>query len=548
MDGQSRVVTQSTLPGSLSLLDQAKKLSDVTSTGTLTIKPTVRRPADAGLTADTQDRVPLSENRGLSGFVPSIDLDKIAPRFSASFLSRSATDRDNDFVSVTQHPVSSFAIDTDTAGYSDVRRFLQKRQRPPREVVHIEEMLNFFPFRYSPPTGDEPFAASMEVADAPWMPAHRLVRIGLQAQEVKMAARPPANLVFVLDVLETEKQKSGLPMIRDALQYLVGRLRADDRVTIISSYNSGSVVLRPTPAANVKEVSAALATLGSNGSNNRAKALQFAYDFAQDHFLTGGSNHIILCTDGNAEMTVTAEGPLTRFIAAKAKAGVTLTVFGFGMGIYHDSMIDVLADAGKSNASYIDSRRDAEKFLVEDVNGPPVTIAKNVAVEVQFNPAKVASYRLIGYENRELKRDDFNGGALDADEVGSGHAATALYEIVPVTPREEAAKVADASVVSPDPNELLTMKVRFKKPGGALKRMLDFPLFDSRARFVEASADFKFAAAVAGLGMILRDSPHKGATTLGQVIEWAESSAGDDPGGYRTEFVELAREAEKMTR
>ena len=382
------------------------------------------------------------------------------------------------------------------------------------------------------------------------MPAHRLVRIGLKAREVTATARPPANLVFVLDVLNTDRLPSGLPMIREAIQFLIGRLRADDRVAIVSCIDNGTLVLPPTPVAKSKEISAALAAVRSDGSDNRARGLQLAYDVARDHFLAGGGNHVILCTDGNAGVTITAEGPLVRFIADKTKSGVTLTAFGFGMGIYRDSLIEVLASSGQGNFGYINSRREAEKFLVEDVNGPPVTIAKDVTVEVAFNPAKVASYRLIGYDNRELKKEDFNGEAFDTDEVGAGHAATALFEIVPAVAGAAAVTAAETSLPASDPSELLTMKVRYKKPGGAIKRILDFALLDSRTRFVDASTDFKFAAAVAGLGMILRDSPHKGATTLPQVIEWAEAAtgAGDDPGGYRSEFVELAREAEKIDR
>jgi Ca-activated chloride channel family protein len=495
------------------------------------------------------DRVPVSENRGLLTFTaPTFNFDEIAPRYAATPVAKAdATvsttaggEHDNEFISVAQQPVSTFAIDSDTAGYADVRNFLQKRQRPPRELVHIEEMLNFFPFGYAPPKGDAPFAASMEVADAPWLPAHRLVRIGLKAREVTATPRPPANLVFVLDVLTTERQRSQLPMIRESIEFLLGRLRADDRVSIVTTMNGASLVLPPTLAAKTPEIVAALARLGTLGSSSRAKGLQLAYEIARANFLPGSGNHVILCTDGNAATTITAEGPLARLIETQTKAGVTLTAFGFGMGLYRDPLIELLADYGKGNYAYIDTRRAAEKYLVEDINGPSVTVAKDVAVEVEFNPAKVARYRLIGYENRVLKKEDFKGDAFGADEISAGHAVTALFEIEPVAAR--------AVAVTPalDPNELLTMKVRYKKPGGALARKIDFPLFDSRTRFVDASADFKFAAAVAGLGMILRDSPHKGLATLPQVIEWAEASAGNDPGGYRTEFVELAREAEKI--
>lgn len=485
----------------------------------------------------------------------------LRPLPSAQFGSHpegAAAGRDNNFVIVAQTPVSAFSIDAENSSWPAIRRWLQAKRLPPRETVRIEELVNYFPYHYPSPRGDAPFAASLEVADAPWAPDHRLVRIGLKAREVQTVPRPPLNLVFVLDVVDVERLSSRLPMIKEAIQSLIGKLRPEDRVALVSCRDQASLVLSPTLAARAREIAGALESMEAGGATNRMKGIQLAYDVVQSSAAPGSNSRVILCTDGNAGITITAEGALARFLEGKTRSGVTLTAFGFGMGIYRDSLIDFLADYGSGNYGYIDSRRDAEKMLAEDVNGPAVTIAKDVKIEVEFNPARVASYRLIGYENRELGHKDFKSGTLAADEISAGHAVTALFEIVPadsgtrVAPataeglRYQPQKIAAINL--PDQNELLTVKVRYKKPGGAISRKLDLPVADARTRFVDASADFKFAAAVAGFGMVLRDSPYKGSTTLASVVEWAEAGTGDDPGGYRGEFLELAREADRQVR
>ncbi|MBI5770070.1 MAG: von Willebrand factor type A domain-containing protein [Verrucomicrobia bacterium] len=466
---------------------------------------------------------------------------------------------DNGFISAAQSPVATVSIESDTSSMSAIRRFLQQKRLPPRETVRIEELVNYFPYHYPPPRGDAPFAASLEVADAPWAPAHRLVRIGLKAREAQIASRPPVNLVFVLDVVDVERLPSRLPMIKEAIQSLVGKLRPDDRVALVSCHHDASLVLPPTVAAKSREIAGALDTFSAAAATSRMKGIQLAYDTLAAYGLSS-HGRVILCTDGNAGLTITAEGPLARVIESKTRAGVALTAFAFGMGIYRDSLIEFLADWGSGNYGYIDSRREAERMLAEDVNGPAVMIAKDVKVEVEFNPARVASYRLIGYENRVLGKDDFKAGALATNEVSAGHAVTALFEIVPADGRVtvgaspvaglryQAPKNTALDLPLPGQNELLTVKVRYKKPGGAIGRKLDLPLADARTRFVDASADFKFAAAVASFGMVLRDSPHKGAVTLANVIEWAESAALDDFDGNRAEFLELAREVQAIVR
>ena len=470
---------------------------------------------------------------------------------------------DNEFVKVTQNAFSTFAAEADTASYSNIRRMLGARQRPPRDAVRIEELLNYFPYRYPAPVAksDAPFAASLEVAEAPWAPTHRLVRIGLKGREVTTAERPAANLVFLLDVSGSMSAPNRLPLVKESMRLLLGKLRADDRVAIVTYAGQSGLALPSTPVAQSSEIMAALDSLSPGGSTNGSMGIHLAYDIAKANRVEGGINRVILCTDGDFNVGVTSEGELVRLIEEKAKSGVFLTVLGFGMGNLKDSTLEKLADKGNGNYGYIDTRKEAEKLLVQQVNGTLVTIAKDVKIQVEFNPSQVESYRLIGYENRMLKREDFANDKVDAGEIGAGHTVTALYEIVPVAAKG-VAKQADVEErryqfyggvtgdntlpgrVDPRGKEMLMVKVRYKKPDGLLSSRADFSLTDGGGRFASASPDFKFAAAVAGFGMILRESPHKGTTTMANVVEWAEAGAAEDPGGYRSEFIEMARQAE----
>jgi len=504
---------------------------------------------------------------------------------------------DNDFLGAAQNPLSTFSIDVDTASYANVRRFLAEGQLPPPDAVRIEELVNYFPYHYAAPeagkaeglgrsktaplqagaAGAAPFAASMEIASAPWAPTHRLVRIGLKGREVSTAARAGANLVFLIDVSGSMDEPNKLPLVKESLRLLLGRLRADDRVAIVVYAGASGLALPSTPVAKSREILEALDALTPGGSTNGAMGLQLAYDIAKANFVTGGLNRVILCTDGDFNVGVTNEGELTRLIGEKAKSGVFLTVLGFGMGNYKDATLEQLADKGNGNYGYIDSRREAEKLLVEQVSGTLVTIAKDVKIQVEFNPAQVASYRLIGYENRLLKQEDFNNDAVDAGEIGAGHTVTALYEIVPtsqvmgdgsevmgvpaveelrygaVSGQQSAVSLSDQKADSRKQKadslgsrELLTLKVRYKESEGTISRKLVFPLVDGGARFADASTDFKFAAAVAEFGMILRDSPHKGTGTLADVQAWAEAGTDGDVAGYRSEFAQLVRQAEAL--
>ena len=486
-----------------------------------------------------------------------------------------AYQRENEFLGAAQNPLSTFSIDVDTASYANVRRLLQQGVRPPADAVRIEELVNYFPYRYAPPaekrgegtaptSGLVPFAASMEVAEAPWAPEHRLVRIGLKGREVSAAQRGAANLVFLLDVSGSMNEPNKLPLVKESMRLLVGKLRPDDRVAIVVYAGASGLALPSTPVKRSAEILAALDALTPGGSTNGALGIELAYDIAKANFVTGGINRVVLCTDGDFNVGVTSEGELTRLIGEKAKSGVFLTVLGFGMGNYKDATLEKLADKGNGNYGYIDTRREAEKLLVEQVSGTLVTIAKDVKIQVEFNPAQVASYRLIGYENRMLRKEDFNNDTVDAGEIGAGHTVTALYEIVPAGAEKsegrgvkgevdelkyQPAENPKSKIQNPKSSEeLLTLKVRYKEPAGDVSRKLEFPLTDRGEKFAEASNDFRFAAAVAGFGMVLRESPHKGTATLNDVESWARAATDEDVGGYRGEFLGLVQQAEAVLR
>lgn len=456
------------------------------------------------------------------------------------------------FVATAQNPLSTFAIDVDTASYANVRRFLDQGRLPPPDAVRLEELVNYFPYRYAPPAGADPLGVTLEVAAAPWAPAHRLVRIGLKGREVALAARPAANLVFLLDVSGSMHHPQKLPLVQEALRLLVSRLRPDDRVAIVTYAGSSGLALPSTPVARGAEILAAVAELQAGGSTNGAMGIQLAYDIAKANFVAGGINRVILCTDGDFNVGVTSESDLVRLVGEKAKSGVFLTVLGFGMGNLKDATLEQLADKGNGNYGYIDSKREAEKLLVEQVNGTLVTVAKDVKVQVEFNPQRVAGYRLLGYENRRLAKEDFNNDAVDAGELGAGHNVTALYEVVPAgqalpeAGTVDALKYAPAAAARPagaSAEELLTVKVRYKEPAADVSRKLEFPLRDRGQAFAAASSDFKFAAAVAGFGQLLRASPHRGTTTWAEVTAWTRAGLVDDAGGYRSEFLTLVEKA-----
>ena len=460
---------------------------------------------------------------------------------------------ESDFLTATENPLSTFCIDVDTASYSVVRRYLTEGRLPPRDAVRIEELLNYFPYTYPAPTGDAPFSVNVEIASCPWSPTHRLARIGLKGEEVQRSARGGTNLVFLIDVSGSMESPDKLPLLKSALKLLVDQLGGSDQVAIVVYAGASGLVLPSTPGSQKSEISPALDALTAGGSTNGGEGLSLAYKIARQNFVRGGVNRVILATDGDFNVGVTDHGALLRLVEEQARAGVALTTLGFGMGNYKDDTLEVLADRGNGNHFYIDDEKEARKVLVEQIGGTLVTIAKDVKIQVEFNPRVVGAYRLIGYENRLLKKEDFNDDRKDAGEIGSGHTVTALYELVPpgeavavppVDPLKYQTTPAPASEAS---GEAFTVKLRYKEPDGDTSKLLSVPAADGGASIRAASPDLRFAASVASFGLVLRDSAHKGTATLDLSAKLAQEGLGADPGGYRRGFLELVEKARTLT-
>jgi Ca-activated chloride channel family protein len=461
---------------------------------------------------------------------------------------------ENDFLSPATNPLSTFSIDVDTASYSNTRRFLlTEKQLPPRDAVRIEELVNYFPYQYGTPRDGKPFATHIEVGECPWHKGHRLVRVGLKGREIARSQRPPSNLVFLIDISGSMDASNRLPLVKRGLRLLVDELTESDRVAIVVYASGTGVALPSTPASEKQTILGTLDRLQAAGSTNGGAGIQLAYDQATAHFIKGGTNRIILCTDGDFNVGITNQGDLTRLIEDKARSGVYLTVLGFGMGNLKDSTLEKLADKGHGNYAYLDTLNEARKVLVEQMGGTLITIARDVKIQVEFNPAKVTAYRLIGYENRLMKAEDFNDDKKDAGDIGAGHTVTALYEVVPFGQKSNVVNVDPLKYQQPAaPNaaaqgpELLTLKLRFKQPEGEKSELLVFPVVDGGAKLDATTQDFRFAAAVAEFGMLLRGSQHKGEANFVQVRDLASSARTFNPGGYRTEFLELVQSAERL--
>jgi Ca-activated chloride channel homolog len=460
---------------------------------------------------------------------------------------------DNPFVRVAQDPRATFSIDVDTASYANIRRFLTNNQMPPKDSVRIEEMINYFAYDYASPTGSHPIAAYTEVAAAPWKPDHRLVRIGIKAREVDMSRRPPSNLVFLVDVSASMATPEKLPMLKSAMKLMVERLSEGDHVAIVTYAGVSGLRLSATAGDRKNVINAAIDGLESGGGTNGSAGIVLAYETAMAGFIRGGINRVILATDGDFNIGVTNQGDLTRLIEEKAKSGVFLSVLGFGMGNYKDSTLEKLADEGNGNYAYIDTLNEARKVLVEEMSGTLLTVAKDVKIQVEFNPAQVNAYRLIGYENRALRAEDFNDDMKDAGDMGAGHTVTALFEVVPTGVEIQIPGVDPLKYQQPaetarraPSGEIMNLKIRYKDPEGNTSQLMESPVIDRGAAFNTASTDFRFASAVASFGMVLRQSPHRGQSTLDSVIDIAEKSRGSDRNGYREELLKLVRKARTL--
>ncbi len=459
---------------------------------------------------------------------------------------------ENPFLAVSAHPLSTFSIDVDRASYSNVRRMLLEGQAPPKDAVRIEELVNYFPYGYAEPRGDDPVAIHTEIAPAPWQPAHRLLRIGLQARRIDTRGLPPSNLVFLLDVSGSMDEPNKLPLLKASFGLLVNTLRPQDRVAIVVYAGSAGLVLPSTAGGRKATILEAIERLAAGGSTAGGAGIKRAYDEAVANFIRGGNNRVILATDGDFNVGVSSDGELVRLIEEKRKTGVFLTVLGFGQGNLKDAKMEQLADHGNGNYAYIDNLLEARKTLVHELGGTLFTVAKDVKIQVEFNPAHVRAYRLIGYENRLLAAEDFANDTKDAGEIGAGHSVTALYEIVPVGVQTDVTiRVPDSlryqSVRAPSRgggSELGFVKVRYKQPDGDRSRLLTHAVLDAPGR--AATADFQFQAAVAEFGLLLRQSEHRGGASLRHAIEVARGAVGTDPDGYRAEFVRLAQAAQSL--
>ena len=450
---------------------------------------------------------------------------------------------ENDFKLVSASPLSTFSIDVDRASYANIRRFIQDGERPPVDAVRIEEMINYFPYDWGRLSGEHPFAVTTEVWESPWKSEHRLVRIGLHAQSIDTEDLPPGNLVFLLDVSGSMNSPDKLPLLQKAFALLVDQLRPQDRVAIVVYAGAAGLVLPSTPGSQKDEIAAALEKLRAGGSTAGGAGIKLAYEVARENHIDGGNNRVILATDGDFNVGASSDAEMIRLIEKERESGTFLTVLGFGTGNLKDSKMEQIADHGNGNFAYVDGLLEARKVLIEEMGGTLLTLAKDVKLQVEFNPARAAGYRLIGYENRLLADEDFNDDTKDAGELGAGHTVTALYEVVPVG--MEVPRAVDALRYQPQPDdpppavfegELMFVKVRYKDPDGTRSKLLEQPVAD---RVRSPSTNFRFASAVAGFGMLLRDSPHAGDLTLNDIVQMAERGKGDDPRGYRGEFIRL---------
>ena len=464
---------------------------------------------------------------------------------------------ENGFHKVNDDPLSTFSIDVDAASYSNVRRFLTGGQLPPAGAVRTEEMINYFKYQYPQPTGKDPFSINTEISDCPWNAKNKLVLIGLQGKNIPVENLPASNLVFLIDVSGSMYEENKLPLVKASLKMLTDQLREKDRISIVVYAGNAGLVLPATSGADKKKIKTAIDALEAGGSTAGGAGIQLAYKTAQENFMKEGNNRIILCTDGDFNVGESSDDALVRLIEKERASHVYLTIMGFGMGNYKDSKMEQLADKGNGNHAYIDGINEAKKVLVNEFGGTLFTIAKDVKLQLEFNPAKVAGYRLIGYENRLLNKEDFNDDKKDAGELGSGHTVTALYEIIPAGVESDFLKKVDPLKYQKNKekniaaasfsDELLTVKFRYKAPDKETSDLIVHPVKDAGIPFTQTSDNFRFATAVADFAMLLRSSAFKGTGTYSQVLNIANNSMGNDVEGYRKEFVGLVKKAAELT-
>ncbi|MPZ44638.1 MAG: DUF3520 domain-containing protein [Betaproteobacteria bacterium] len=452
---------------------------------------------------------------------------------------------------VAEAPVSTFSIDVDTGAYANMRRFLNQGRLPPADAVRVEELVNYFPFDYGEPSGNVPFAVHTELAAAPWNPNNVLLRIGIKGQDVAKQSLPPANLVFLVDVSGSMASADKLALLKSALKLLVRELRAQDRITLVTYAGRTAVILQPTSGSETSRILAAIEGLNAGGSTAGASGIELAYSMAQQSFIPNGINRILLATDGDFNVGITDFRALKSLVQERRKSGVSLSTLGFGTGNYNEQLMEQLADAGDGAYSYIDDLMEGHKVLVNEMTSTLATIARDVKIQVEFNPAAVKEYRLIGYENRLLDREDFNNDKVDAGDIGAGHTVTALYELTLaggeglIDPLRYAPQPAASAQTS---SELAHVKVRYKAPQAQTSELIDVTVAAGEARpIAQASAEMRFAAAVAGFGQVLRGGQYTGHWTLADARALAAANVGPDRFGYRGEFLRLIDLAQALT-
>jgi Ca-activated chloride channel family protein len=457
--------------------------------------------------------------------------------------------KENPFVSPLNQPLSTFSVDVDRASYANIRRMLNNNQKPYEGSVRIEEMINYFNYQYPQPDGNQPFSVNLEMGNCPWNIEHKLLLIGLQGKNIDIEQTPASNLVFLLDVSGSMNEPNKLPLLKKSLEILLEQLRPKDRVAIVVYAGAAGVVLPSTSCDEKDKILQALGKLEAGGSTAGGEGIKLAYKIAKENFIEGGNNRVVLATDGDFNIGESSNAAMVRLIEEKRKDGVFLTVLGFGMGNYKDSKMEQLSNAGNGNYAYIDNILEAKKTLGKEFFGTIYTIAKDVKIQIEFNPAQVKGYRLIGYENRMMAAEDFNDDTKDAGEIGSGHTVTALYEIIPANSEEEVSGIDELeyqkkNIVKSD--NLMTLKLRYKEPAGETSKLIKQKIVTNRIFKNNNSNNFNWASTVVEFGLLLRESQYKANANYNQVLERAKNAKGDDTEGYRAEFIRLVEIAKLM--
>ncbi len=501
---------------------------------------------------EIKDKISIDDLSGAGDIPNNGNIDETDPDFNTEEYDKIT---ENEFLDAKQNPLSTFSIDVDNASYSNVRRFLMNHQLPDKGAVRIEEMINYFDYDYPEPTGEHPFSFNTEISDCPWNKENKLIHIGLQGKKLNYNDLKPSNLVFLIDVSGSMEDENKLPLLRKSFKLLLDELSQDDKVSIVVYAGAAGIVLPPTSASDKKKIISALDNLQAGGSTAGGEGILLAYKTAKEAFIKDGNNRVILATDGDFNVGTSSTSSLVELIEEKRNDDIYLTILGFGMGNYKDGRMEQISNAGNGNYFYIDNIKEAEKVFVKEMRANLFTIAKDVKIQIEFNPNHVKAYRLIGYENRMLAKEDFDDDKKDAGELGAGHTVTALYEIVPAnsnwnvrTADELKYQTTTVTNNAKNSNEIMTIKFRYKPPKSNTSIKIEHPILNTLSKLNETSNNYRFSAAVAGFGMILRDSKFKGSVSFKMITELADHAKGTDENAYRTEFVSLVKTAELLSK